>query len=157
MRDTSGKVPKDHGKWSWIFFSFNFSIVNRHNEVDLRWELWRQIWEKYLGVNPHPADLFLLYILKFDAGIADAILSFEWQKYFHYLTIITNSFIHFSTVLFGLKSASNSIYTGIAGQWLTLYIYGFRRTRVNPLFARTRYIQFQSISMPNKMPLKFTN
>ena len=85
-------------------------------------------------VNSYLAGLFLSYFSSFEAGIANAISSSKWWKIFiffennassklNYLinwASTTNYILHFIDILFGLKSAWNRIYRGLAGQGLNV-------------------------------------
>ena len=86
--------------------------------------------------NLCPAELFQLYFLSFEAGIANIISSFKWRKiWLRYLwkitsvnisisinwAALTNYFIDFSGILFPLKIIWNQIYKDQAAQRLTVH------------------------------------
>ena len=109
---------------SWIKSIFRFLIttsnLNNFHSLkvdDLVSETQLQVGENSnliiwrLKVNPCPAELVILYFSSFEAGTGTAKLSY-WLIESLQQTILSI----FSDITFGLKSAWNRIYPGVAGQ-----------------------------------------
>ena len=125
--DPPPPLPGENHVFSWIFLSLISETPLEHRSSI--WSFHRSIISFVL------LNCYGVYFIHLSLELLKHISSFKWQKiyiyFFKYTTFstlnyltnwafTTNYFIHFSDILFGLKSAWNRKYTGIEGQGLNL-------------------------------------